>query len=176
MILLLPMAIQEVGTTFFWRLMFEKDGYLSQILFIHTNFLENYFSILALVLIYLWKNIGLATLIWLLGILYFPKSVIEMAEMDGASEKIIRQNIVLPNLKKFKYTLLIIAIVNSHKIFRVSYLLMGAYPNRQIYLLQNIFNNWFMKFELGKIQSGALFYLIVMLVIIGIIEWRLKDD
>ena len=42
----------------------------------------------------------------------------------------------------------------------------GDYPNRSMYLLQHLFNNWFRDLELDKMAAGAVSLSVVMVILI----------
>ena len=48
----------------------------------------------------------------------------------------------------------ILSLVNSFKVFREAYLVAGNYPQESIYLLQHLFNNWFLSLDIGKLSAG----------------------
>lgn len=50
----------------------------------------------------------------------------------------------------------ILSLVNSFKVFREAYLVAGNYPQESIYLLQHLFNNWFLSLDIGKLSAAAV--------------------
>ena len=54
------------------------------------------------------------------------------------------------------FTIVILSFLNSFKIYREAYLTAGAYPDKSIYLLQHLFNNWFVNLELDKMAAAAV--------------------
>lgn len=110
----------------------------------------------ALVLSYIWKNLGYTVLLWLSGILGIPESIKEAARVDGAGEMRLFFSVILPNLKPVFYTITILSFLNSFKVFREAYLVAGAYPQESIYLLQHLFNNWFTNLEIDKMAAAAV--------------------
>ena len=75
---------------------------------------------------------------------------------------------MLPNLKGSLYTIVVLSFLNSFKIYREAYLVAGSYPEQDIYLLQHLFNNWFVSLNFDKMAaasvcvSGFLFFVIVL--------------
>ena len=76
--------------------------------------------------------------------------------MDGASDLQIFFRVVLPNLKGSLYTIVILSFLNSFKIYREAYLVAGSYPEQSIYLLQHLFNNWFVNLDFDKMAAAAV--------------------
>ena len=77
---------------------------------------------------------------------------------------------VLPNLKGSLYTITVLSLLNSFKVFREAYLVSGAYPQENIYLMQHLFNNWFVKMELDKMAAAAVLLAAVLLVLIMAVQ------
>ena len=95
-----------------------------------------------------------------------PDEIYEAAKVDGAGEWQCFVRITLPNLKGTCLTVCILSIINSFKVFREAYLVAGDYPNRSMYLLQHLFNNWFRDLELDKMAAGAVGLSVVMVILI----------
>ena len=107
--------------------------------------------------------------LWLAGILGISTDLIDAARVDGAGGFKRILYIVLPNLKGSLYTIVILSFLNSFKIYREAYLVAGAYPQQSIYLLQHLFNNWFVNLEFDKMAAAAVctggFLLLVILLL-----------
>ena len=43
----------------------------------------------------------------------------------------------------------------------------GSYPHESMYLLQHLFNNWFLSLELGRITAAAVMVVSVLLAAAG---------
>ena len=49
-----------------------------------------------------------------------------------------------------------LSLLNTFKVFREAYLVAGAYPKKSIYLLQHLFNNWFLALDLPRLSAAAI--------------------
>ena len=56
---------------------------------------------------------------------------------------------------------LILALINSFKVFREAYLVAGRYPNSSIYMLQHVLSNWFSNWDMQKISAAAVLLMCV---------------
>lgn len=145
---LLPLAIPVAALTLFWKMLFTKNSFW------------------ILVLLFLWKNMGLSVLLWVIGISSVPSEQLEAAKLEGAYGYHLFIKIILPNIKESVYTLMLLLLMYSFKIYRDSFLLAGDYPDRGMYMLQNIMNNWFRNFDLGKMAaSGVLCAMAIVLLV-----------
>ena len=159
-VLLFPMAVPTAALVLIWQILFGDAGWINHIITSHghgaVSFLGSSKAFWVLVGSYIWKNLGYTVLLWLTGIMGVSTSVIDAAKVDGANERQVLFRIILPELKPALYTITIISFLNSFKVFREAYLVAGAYPHKSIYLLQHLFNNWFVNMDLDKMAAAAV--------------------
>ena len=177
---LFPLAMPTAAVVIVWKLFFYKQGFLNLYLSrlgewtglwgeVHTDYIGGGAAFWVLVFSYIWKNTGYTVILWLAGLLGIPNALLEAAEVDGANGLQCFIHIVLPNLKGSLYTIVILSFLNSFKIYREAYLVAGAYPAQDIYLLQHLFNNWFINMEFDKMAAaavcvGGFLFLVIMLL------------
>ena len=177
---LFPLAMPTATIVIVWKMFFYKQGFLNLFLTrlgeltglwgeIHTDYLGSSAAFWVLVFSYVWKITGYTVVLWLAGILGIPNEMLEAAKVDGASEWQSFFKIILPNLKGSLYTIVILSFLNSFKIYREAYLVAGAYPEQDIYLLQHLFNNWFVNLDFDKMAAaavcvGGFLFIVIMLL------------
>lgn len=179
-IYLFPMAMPTATIVLVWKLVFYRQGFLNLFLSkigeitglwgeVTMDYLGTGASFWVLVASYLWKNTGYTVVLWLAGILAIPNELLEAARVDGAGRWKCIRYIILPNLKGSLYTIVILSFLNSFKIYREAYLVAGSYPQENIYLLQHLFNNWFVNLEFDKMAAAAVcvggFLFVVIMVL-----------
>ncbi len=113
-------------------------------------------SFAVLVFSYIWKNLGYTMILWLAGLASVPQSVYEAAEMDGAKKSVQFFKITLPLIRPMIFTIVVLSFLNSFKVFREAYLVAGNYPQENIYLLQHLFNNWFLSLSVDKMAAASV--------------------
>lgn len=159
-ILLFPLAVPTATLVFVWYILFDDAGYINSVIIgcggEKISFLHSMAAFWVLTGSYIWKNLGYTVLLWLTGIMNISVSLTDAAKVDGANERQCLFCIILPNLKPTLYTITIISFLNSFKVFREAYLVAGSYPHDSIYLLQHLFNNWFVNMELDKMAAAAV--------------------
>lgn len=169
--LLFPLAVPTATLVFIWQVLFGDSGCINGILqdmgSEGISFLHSGASFYVLVGSYVWKNLGYTVLLWVTGMMSISTSLTEAARVDGANERQCLFKIILPNLKPTLYTITILSFLNSFKVFREAYLVAGSYPHESIYLLQHLFNNWFVNMELDKIAAAAV--CVFAVIFLGII-------
>ena len=159
---LLPMAVPAATMVLVWQMLFERQGFLNRLLGMHTDFLGERTALLILVGSYVWKNLGYTMVLWLAGLRSIPGHILDAARVDGAGGVTCFLRVTLPNLKGSMYTILVVSLLNSFKVFREVYLVGGAYPQEDIYLLQHIFNNWYTNLDFDKMAAGAVLSVLVL--------------
>lgn len=178
---LFPLVMPTATIVIVWKMIFARQGFLNRLLTwfgtvsgffpegIRIDYLGSEAAFFVLAATYIWKNLGYTVVLWLAGMMSIPEEILEAAKVDGAGEVKSFFYVVLPNLKGSLYTIVVLSFLNSFKIYREAYLVAGAYPDGSIYLLQHLFNNWFVNLELDKMAAGAvlvgafLFALILLL-------------
>ena len=179
--MLFPMAVPTSVLVVVWRILFSDAGYINSFItesgHESIGFLTTSKVFWLLVGSYIWKNLGYTVLLWMTGIMGVSASVIEAARIDGANERDILFHIIIPDLKPTFYTITIISFLNSFKVFREVYLVAGAYPNDSIYLLQHLFNNWFLNFDLDKMAAATVIVFSVIFVAVVLLKkvWDKED-
>lgn len=178
---LFPLAMPTATIVLVWKMVFYRQGFLNLFLTrlgeltglwgtVTIDYLGTGASFWVLVASYLWKNTGYTVVLWLAGILSIPNEFIEAAKVDGAGRMKCIRYIILPNLKGSFYTIVILSFLNSFKIYREAYLVAGSYPQEDIYLLQHLFNNWFVNMEFDKMAAAAVCVGIVLLGAIMLLQ------
>lgn len=157
---LLPLAIPAASVVLLWKLMFDRSGFVNGMLHLcglsAVDWMNTGASFAVLVFSYIWKNLGYTMILWLAGLASVPQSVYEAAEMDGAKKSVQFFKITLPLIRPMIFTIVVLSFLNSFKVFREAYLVAGNYPQEDIYLLQHLFNNWFLSLSVDKMAAASV--------------------
>ena len=159
---LLPMAIPAATVVLVWRLLFSQQGFLNAWLGTHVDYMGERTALIILVGSYVWKNLGYTMVLWLAGLKAIPGEYTEAARVDGAGRMRCFFRIIMPNLKGSAYTITVLSLLNAFKSFREAYLVSGAYPQQDIYLLQHLFQNWYTRLDMDKLAAGAILLALVL--------------
>lgn len=163
---LLPMAVPAGSVVLFWQLFFDKGGILNELLeqagIRGPDYMNTPKAFGVLVVVYLWKNLGYDMILWISGLLGIPDSLYEAAKMDGANGVMCFVHITCPLLLPTAFLTGILSLVNAFKVFREAYMIAGNYPHDSIYMLQNLFNNWFLKLDMQKMTAAAVMLALVL--------------
>lgn len=158
--ILLPMAIPVASVVLFWKLVFYPQGLLSQLVVLLGGQIQDWLNrpgvFYILVATYLWKNTGYDMMLWLAGLNGIASELYEAARVDGAGAWQCFYYVTLPGLKGTAFLTAVLSAINSFKVFREAYLVAGDYPHESIYMLQHLFNNWFVSLDIQKMSAASV--------------------
>ena len=167
---LLPMAVPAASVVLVWKLLFHGNGLLNSLLHVlhlpGIDWMGSDASFWMLVVSYLWKNLGYTVVLWTAALGTIPASIYEAAQIDGANDLQAFFCITLPNLKGSAFSIGVLSLLNSFKVFREAWLVAGDYPQENMYLIQHLYNNWFRDLDYDKIAAASV---LVSLAVLGLI-------
>lgn len=163
-VLVLPVAVPAASVVLLWRMVFCEQGIINELFGLQTDWIYGPASFSVLIFAYLWKNTGYQMLLWLAALGGISGELYEAAEVDGAGWLKKLLYITIPQVRKAAGMILFLAVLNSFKVFREAYIVAGSYPNDRIYLLQHLFNHWFLNLDVQKMCAAA----VLLTIVIGI--------
>ena len=155
--LLFPMVLPVSAIVIVVNLVFAENGLLSQLTG-PTPWMDSPFAFAILLGLYLWKNVGVATVILLAGLDTIPGELYESASMDGAGRWARLTKITLPLLRPEILVVTLLSTLNSFKNFREAYVLGGDHPHESIYMLQHFMNNNFENMNFPRLSVAAVVF------------------
>lgn len=170
-VFLLPMAIPADSVVVFFQMVFDGEGWLNRLVSFFgisgKDWLKEDSAFWVLVVCYIWKNLGYDMILWLAGLLAIPEAQYEAAKVQGAGQWSCFRYITLPQLGETVFAAGLLSFVNAFRVFREAYLLAGDYPHESIYMLQHLFNNWFVNLDIQKMTAAA----VLLVLMTGGILW-----
>lgn len=123
-------------------------------------------SLLSLVLVSVWKQVGFYALIFLAGLQSIPKELYEAAALDRTPFRRVFLKITLPMLSPTLFFLVVIGMINSFQVFdTISIMTAGGPVNSTNTLVYYIYQNGFQFFKIGYASAAG----VVLMVMIGIL-------
>lgn len=175
--LLIPMLIPTASVLFVWQIFLDEKGIINNILnalnLSQMNFYDSGFSMVVIILIFVWKNCGFCVILFTAGLSNMPKSVIESARLEGASSFKVVTKIIVPMMSPTTFFVFLMAIINSFKIFREIFLLFGDYPNENVYFLQNFINNNFYNLNYSQLSAASVILTIIIVAVL-LVTFRIE--
>ena len=178
-----PMMVPVASVVLIWQVLFNYNGTINEFLMLFgadkIDWLQSQFAPVVVLLLFLWKNLGYNMILFMAALNNIPKELLEVADVEGASEMYKFFAIKLRYLSPTVLFVTILSLINSFKVFREVYLLAGAYPYEALYTLQHFMNNTFDSLDYQKLSAAAVLMALVMVVIIALLfkaeDWFGKD-
>ena len=64
----------------------------------------------------------------------------------------------------------VLSVLNSFKAFREAFLVGGNYPDESMYLLQHLFNNWFLSLDLPRLAAAVLMAVAIGALVLALLR------
>ena len=170
---LLPYVMPSSAILLIWLLLFDYGGVINRIwvaLFgFRVNFLEGSAMRFPVILMFVWKNLGFAVIIFLSAMQTVPAPLYEYAVLEGASFLRIAWSVTLPQILPTGFLVMILEWVNAFKIFKEIYFIGGAYPGYEMYTLQNYMNNMYSNLNYQNVTTAAYIFAVIVFALFGLL-------
>lgn len=177
---LLPMAVPVASLALFWQMLFSQKGIVNAALAAigvsEIDFMGTGAAFWVLVLTYIWKNAGYDIVLWLCGLDGISDSLYEASAADGANGYQQFIYITMPLMMPTLGLTTLLSLLNTFKAYREAYLVSGAYPHESIYLIQHLFNNWFMALDMGRLCAAAVLLTLCLALILLPLQRLMRGD
>ena len=178
-----PMMVPVASVVLIWQVLFNFNGSINELVMLlggdRIDWLQSDYCQLVVIILFLWKNLGYNMILFMAGLANIPKELLEVADVEGASEWYKFFAIKLRYLSPTVLFVTILSLINSFKVFREVYLLTGDYPYEKLYMLQHFMNNTFRSLDYQKLSAAAVVMAVVMVVLIALLfvieDWFGKD-
>ena len=168
-----PMMVPVASVVLIWQVLFNYNGTINEFLALFDiakiDWLQSDHCQAVVIILFLWKNLGYNMILFMAGLANIPKELLEVADVEGASEWYKFFAIKLRYLSPTVLFVTILSLINSFKVFREVYLLTGDYPYEKLYMLQHFMNNTFKSLDYQKLSAAAVVMALVMVVHIALL-------
>ena len=168
-----PMMVPVASVVLIWQVLFNYNGTINEFLALFDiakiDWLQSDHCQAVVIILFLWKNLGYNMILFMAGLANIPKALLEVADVEGASEWYKFFAIKLRYLSPTVLFVTILSLINSFKVFREVYLLTGDYPYEKLYMLQHFMNNTFKSLDYQKLSAAAVVMALVMVVLIALL-------
>ena len=169
--ILLPYLMPSSAMLLIWLLLFDYGGVVNRMVAAfggeRVMWLEGAQLRVPIVLLFVWKNLGFAVVIFLAALQTVPEPLYEYAELEGAG--FLRQTfgITLPLIVPSAFLIVILEWINAFKIFKEVYFIGGAYPDEAVYTLQNYMNNMYGRLNYQNVTTAAYSFALIVFSLFG---------
>ena len=168
-----PMMVPVASVVLIWQVLFNYNGTINEFLALFDiakiDWLQSDHCQAVVIILFLWKNLGYNMILFMAGLANIPKELLEVADVEGASEWYKFFAIKLRYLSPTVLFVTILSLINSFKVFREVYLLTGDYPYEKLYMLQHFMNNTFKSLDYQKLSAAAVVMALVIVILIALL-------
>ncbi|HEV2107378.1 MAG TPA: sugar ABC transporter permease [Thermomicrobiales bacterium] len=167
-----PTLLSGAAISIIWVYIFDpRFGLMAKLLgFVNiaspTWLRDTTWSMVAIIIVYVWKNLGFATVIYLAGLQTIPRDLYEAAKVDGAGPFSRFRNVTLPMLSPISFFLLVTSILTTFQAFDIiSVMTQGGPVDATNTLIYYVYEQGFVAFNAGRAAAASWVLFIIMLAV-----------
>ncbi|ROS75993.1 carbohydrate ABC transporter membrane protein 1 (CUT1 family) [Curtobacterium sp. PhB130] len=122
----------------------------------------------------IWKGVGIATLIFIAGIVAIPQEYFEAARVDGASAWTIFRNITLPLSRPAMGTVIILSLIGGLRSFDLIWAMTGGGPGFTSDVIASVIYKQYQAGFYGLSTAGNVVLFVVVTAIMVPVSWLLN--
>lgn len=180
-ILFAPTILSGAAVAIVWIYIFDpRYGLINELLGLFGGRSPNWlgsqdWAMAAIIIVYIWKNLGYAVVIYLAGLQAIDKSLYEAALVDGAGRWQQFLNVTWPGLSPVTFFLSVTSILSCFQAFDIVKVMTNGGPiNATNTLIYRLYELGFVSFNAGQAGVVAMILFSIMLVL-TIIQVRLGE-
>lgn len=169
-VLFLPTLLSGAAIGMVWVYIFDpRYGLLATVLdwfgVASPNWLRDTgWAMPAIIIVYVWKNLGFATVIYLAGLQGIPRDLYEAAKVDGAGVLWRFRSVTMPMLSPITFFLVVTSLLNSFQAFDIiNVMTRGGPVDATNTLIYYVYEAGFVAFNAGRAAAAAMVLFVVML-------------
>jgi multiple sugar transport system permease protein/sn-glycerol 3-phosphate transport system permease protein len=130
----------------------------------------------AIIIVYVWKNLGFTSVIFLAGLQAIPQDLYDAAKVDGANALWRFWSVTLPMLSPIAFFLIVTSILSTFQSFDIIQVMTEGGPvNATNTLIYYVYEQGFIAFNAGRSAAAAL-VLFVLMMVITLIQLRYSEN
>ena len=122
----------------------------------------------------IWKGVGIATLIFMAGIVAIPHEYCEAARMDGAGAWSIFRNITLPLVRPATATVIILSLIGGLREFAMIWAMTKGGPGFSSDVIASVIYKQYQAGFFGLSTAGNVILFIVVIAVMLPVSWFLN--
>lgn len=167
-----PTLLSGAAIAIVWIYMFDpRFGVISQMLALggitSPRWLNDpSWAMLAIIIVYVWKNLGIVLVIYLAGLQAIPRELYEAAKIDGAGPFRTFWSVTLPMLSPITFFLFVTSLLSSFQAFDIIQVMTAGGPvESTMTLIYYVYEQGFVVFSAGRAAAAALVLFLIMFVV-----------
>lgn len=175
-VLLMPAVIPSVAVASIWKTFFSIEGLLNQFLSwigcIPTNWLSSRKTTFLFMFLFIWKYVGIDSVLLLHARNHVNKDILDAARIDGASQLQIFFYIEFPHIISYLVFLFLSNLLFFWRMFREIYLITGDYPFDGAYYVQHYLLHAFRDLNISVFSAASIivvgFVIVIVLTLLSV--------
>ncbi|WP_022867285.1 carbohydrate ABC transporter permease [Schaalia vaccimaxillae] len=173
-----PVLVSTIGVGVTWKVLLDpQDGLVNRVLSVigidGPGWLTNpNLALFSVAGVDVWKGVGLATVIYIAGIVAIPKDYVEAAKMDGAGSWEIFKNITLPLSRPATVTVIILSLIGGLRSFDLIWTMTRGGPGFSSDVIASVIYKQYQAGFYGLSTAGnVVLFLVIALIVIPLNIW-----
>lgn len=174
-----PVLVSAIGVGFTFQILLDPfhgpvNGALARIGITGPGWLTNPdLALYSVAGIDIWKGVGIATLIFIAGIVAIPSEYYEAAKVDGASGWQIFWSVTLPLLRPATATVILLALIGGLRSFDIIWATTGGGPGFSSDVIASVIYKQYQAGFYGLSTAGNVVLFLVVTAIVVPLNWWL---
>jgi len=175
-----PYVLSGVGIGLIWSFMFDPQLGILRYVFEYFGttspnwFLHDNLSLFVAILVYIWRNLGYCTIIFIAGLQSIPEELLEAAKVDGSGPVRSFFSITLPLLSPTTFFVAVSMTLASMQAFDILKILKPSGEGVNTFVFE-IYRQSFGVYQRAGYASAIAVVLFVTLALITVIQFKFVD-
>jgi raffinose/stachyose/melibiose transport system permease protein len=178
-VIFFPVLVSAVGIGLtFTVLMNPERGLINQLLGADIGWLTNpNLAIFSIALVDVWKGVGLATVIFIAGLVSIPTEYYEAASVDGAGRWQVFRSIILPLARPATATVITLSLIGGLRSFELIWVMTKGGPGFASDVIASVIFKQYQAGFYGLSTAGSVvLFLVVTVIVVPLTRWLNRGD
>ena len=131
------------------------------------------YALLSVALVDVWKGVGLATVIYIAGVVSIPREYFEAAKVDGAGGWATFRHILLPLARPATTTVIILSLIGGLRSFDLIWAMTRGGPGFTSDVIASVIYKQYQAGFFGLSTAGNVVLFLLVAGIVGVVSWLL---
>lgn len=175
-----PYVLPGVGIALIWTFIFDPQQGVLRYVFQYFGatspdwFLESKYTLIMAIIVYIWRNLGYCTVVFIAGLQAIPKDMIEAASIDGAGKARTFFSVQLPLLGPTTFFLTVTMILQAMQAFDILKILKPSGAGVSTFVFE-IYNQSFGVYQRAGYAAAIAVVLFLTLFAITLLQFRFVE-
>jgi raffinose/stachyose/melibiose transport system permease protein len=134
-------------------------------------------ALFSVALVDIWKGVGLATVIYIAGLVSIPSEYYEAAEVDGASKWEVFRNIMLPLARPATASVITLSLIGGLRSFELIWTMTKGGPGFASDVIASVIYKQYQAGFYGLSTAGSVvLFLLVTIIVVPLTRWLNRGE